>query len=265
MKIVALYKVWSGEEWLKPSVESIIDHVEKVVLLYSNVSWIGGTGNPSMGVIKDLTNKYPGKVIALRKDESNQLKHCEYGFQYIKSNIPCDYVQLIDSDEVWDNKEYEKAKEFLIKKPGYHTYRTQMYTYIKKATYRVDPLEGLKPVCFVDSKIPTLGNQPRACNLPTTTMPDVYCHHFVFVRTTFNQVLEKLVQSHVSEKQLYQQMDKWIPEVWNKLPNYNRIMFRDGLHPAIGFGASWRNLKVISAKELPTILERYKYIYDFGS
>ena len=61
MRIIALYKVFSGEEWLKPSVLSILPFVEKVVLLTSNVSWIGGRGNPSLPVVRELVREYPDK------------------------------------------------------------------------------------------------------------------------------------------------------------------------------------------------------------
>ena len=266
MKIVALIKCWSGEEFLEPSVESIINHVEKVVLLYSEVSWIGGTGNPSAAVIANLKKKYPNKIVVLRHDESNQLKHCDYGYKYIQSHFDCDYVQLIDSDEPWDDTDYIKAKEFLARNPGYKAYRTQMYTYIKSPFYRVDPIEPLKPVCFIRPDLPNMGTEARACTIePFAVMPDVYCHHFVFVRSHVNKVFEKLIQSHVSEKQPYEPLPTWITEVWNKLPDYNRQRFPNGFHPAIGFGHNWKNLKVVEKDDLPKIFGKYGYVYNFGN
>lgn len=266
MKIIALYKCWSGEEWLEPSVKSILPFVEKIVLLTSDVSWIGGKGNPSLPVIEQILKQYPDKVIHINYDEPNQLKHCMYGFRYIKNNFKCDYIQLIDSDEVWDELEYQKAIEFLKMNPDHKSYRTQMYTYIKSPFYRIDPPEPLKPVCFINPNILNdMGCEPRGCGIkPFATMKNVWCHHFVFVRTHFNKVLEKLIQSHVSEKQPYERMDKWIPEVWNKLPDRNRGMFPNGYHPAIGFGHNWKEIKVITKKELPEVLLPYGHLWRCG-
>lgn len=268
MKIVALIKTWSGQEWLKACIDSIYPHVYKIVLLTSDISWIGGRDNPSIPVIEDIEqhNDPDQKIIHINHDEPNQMKHCMYAYSYIKNSLDCDYVQLIDSDELWSNADYKKAIEFLTANPDYNAYRTNMYTYVKSALYRVDPPEPLKPVCFIKPNLPDMGMEPRGCAIkPFIMMPDVWCHHFVFVRAHFNHVLEKLIQSHVSEKQPYESMDRWIPEVWNKLPNYNKSMFPNGAHPAIGFGAHWKRLKQIEIKELPECLfSKYKEVFNWG-
>lgn len=269
MKIIALIKTWTGEEWLKACVESIYSHVDKIVLLTSNISWIGGQGNPSLPVIEKMLKCYDleKKLIHIEYDEPNQMKHCMFGYRYIQNNLNCDYVQLIDSDELWDIENYQKAIRILTENPGHKAYRTQMYTYIKSPFYRIDPPESLKPVCFIKSDLDDMGLEPRGCGIhPFITMDNVWCHHFVFVRYHFNKVLEKLIQSHVSEKQPYEDMSKWIPEVWNKIPNYNKSVFPNGMHPAIGFGHQWPAIRQIAYSELPEVLhnKRYPEILKYG-
>lgn len=267
VKIIGLMKVFSGEEWLRASVMSILPFVEKVMLLTSNVSWIGGKGNPSISIVKQLVAEYPDKIEHLEHDESNQLIHCMFGFEHIKRNYDCDFIQLIDSDELWDAENYQKALAYLAKYPDALAYRTQMFTYIKSPFYRIDPPEPLKPVCFINAKLKDMGNQPRGCSIkPFVIMPDIWCHHFVFVRSHFNKVLEKLIQSHVSESQSYERMDRWIPECWNKLPDWNKELFPNGIHPAIGYGHHWKSIKKVGIEDLPEILDDpdYRYIFDFG-
>lgn len=264
MKIVALYKVWSGEEWLIPSVLSIYDHVEKIVLLTSDISWIGGRGNPSLKTIKTLLEHHDDckKVIHINHDEPNQIKHCQWGYEWIKENEPCDFIQLIDSDELWDNENYELAKKHLINNHGFDAYRTNMYTYVKNVKYRIEPPEPLKPVCFISTKRSDMGLEPRGCGInPYYTMTDVWCHHYVFVRQHFNAFLEKLIQSHVSEKQPYEQMDKWISQVWANLPNVPESWTKDrgGFHPAIGYGKNWKSVREIGNNELPSILRHSRF------
>jgi hypothetical protein len=269
MKIIALIKTWSGEEWLKPCIESIYNYVHKVVILTSNISWIGGVDNPSLPVIKEMLEFYDpdNKLIHIEHDEPNQIKHCMYAYKYIQNNLECDFVQLIDSDELWDVNNYKRALSFLKNHPDHKAYRTNMYTYIKSPFFRIDPPEALKPVCFIKPDLNDMGLEPRGCAIkPFTIMSDVWCHHFVFVRYHFNKVLEKLIQSHVSEKQPYEDMSKWIPEVWNKIPWYNKDVFPNGMHPAIGYGHQWKNVRKLDYDELPEVLhnQRYPDILRFG-
>jgi hypothetical protein len=265
MRIAALYKVWSGEEWLHASVDSIMPYVEKVVIVLSSKSWIGGKGNPSNKAVLDLMEKYKDRVEVIATTEQDQMEQCMIGYRWIQENVPCDYVQLIDSDEVWDEKNYLAAIEFIRQQPGEKAYRTQMYTYVKSALLRVDPPEPLKPVCFIRADLDDMGLEPRGCGLhPFVTMDDVWCHHFVLVRYHFNKVLEKIVQSHVSEKQMYEDMSVWIPEVWNKLPDYNKGLFPNGLHMAIGFGHNWKELIRVSPADLPATLSEPGYVHLLG-
>ncbi len=264
MKIIVLLKSFTGEEWLQPCIDSIYNHVHKIVLLTSKISWIGGEGNPSIPVIKTITECYDPekKIIHINYDEPNQIKHCMHGYRYIQNNFDCDYIQLIDSDELWDKKNYTASLEFIKKNPGYKAYRSEMYTYIKSPFYRIDPPEPLKPVCFIKPDLSDMGLEPRGCSLkPFIIMEDIFCHHFIFVRYHFNGVLEKLIQSHVSEKQPYEDMSKWIPEVWNKLPNC-----KENFHPAIGYGTSWKRIKQIQYEDLPEVLhnQRYPDILKYG-
>jgi hypothetical protein len=273
MKIIAFYKCWSGEEFLIPSILSIYKHVYKIVLLTSNVSWIGGKDNPSIEQIEKFKQEFDHerKIFHLEYDEPNQLKHCDYAYQWIKERWgnKIDFVQLIDSDEIWDDNNYKKAIECLRNNPKYLAYRTDMYTYIKSPYYRIEPPEPLKPVCFIKPNLKDMGNEPRGCALkPFFHMNGVYIHHYVFVRNHFNKVLEKLIQSHVSEKQPYEDMSKWIPQVWNNLPNIPEswTRHRGGFHPAIGYGRNWKNLKKITDNEIPQIIHhpQCEYIKNFG-
>ena len=272
MKIVAFYKVWSGEEFLIPSLLSIYKHVYKIVLLTSDISWIGGNGNPAIEQIEKFKQEFDTekKIFHINHDEPNQLKHCMYGYNWIKERWgdKIDWVQLIDSDELWDDTNYTKAIQHLERNPNHNAYRTHMYTYVKSVNFRIEPPEPLKPVCFIKPNLKDMGMEPRGCAIKPFDMIDCTCHHYVFVRGHFNKVLEKLVQSHVSEKQPYESMDKWIVNVWNTLPNVPESWTRNrgGFHPAIGFGRNWKSIKIIGENEMPEILNdaRCKYVKRFG-
>src|SRR4030067_152050 len=276
MKIVALCKTFGGEEWIQPMVASIYPYVEKIVFVNSEISWVGRKGNTCKREINGMATgriltKRQGqylqvkstmpldknkdkidindKIISLNFDTIDQLEQCTYG---------CDFVMLIDTDEVWDSKDLENAIQFLKENLNYQAYRSSVYTYIKSPYWRVSPIEPLKPVCFIKSNLNDLGNNARCCGLPSIVMKtdkgEIPYHHYVYVRNHFNTVLEKIITSHVSEQALYEDMAEWIPNVWNKLPNIN-----GGFHPAIGYKKNWFNLEVIGKDKLPKILREKSF------
>lgn len=251
MKIIALYKAFSGEEWVVKSLDSIYPYVTKIVITMSDVSWIGGQGNMCWDVINNYKslNDPDNKIDIINYNTTNQLEQCENAYNYINEHYKCDFIQLIDTDEIWDDRNYKKAMHYLSVNNRFHVFKTRLYTYIKDPTYRVKPIEPLKPVCFICPVFGDLGTEARACTLkPCFYMEDVYYHHMVLVRDTFNKALEKLVQSHVSESQSYADMSKWIPEVWNKLPTVNRewVEKYGGFHPAKGYERNWKSIEIVT-------------------
>lgn len=276
MKIVALCKTFAGEEWIKAMTLSIYPYVEKIVFVNSEISWTGRKGNSCREAINEMLCKnkrwskrrgewiiddcldYDNKIISLNYDTIYQIKQCMFGYDYIKTHIPCDYVMLIDTDEVWDAQDLENAIQFLKENPGYEAYRSGIYTYIKSPYWRVFPVEPLEPVCFIKPNLSDLGNDARCCGLPSITMKNdkgkIPYHHYVYVRNNFNVVLEKIISSHVSENALYEDMSEWIPNIWNKLPNVN-----GGFHPAIGYKRNWFEIETIEKDKLPKVLREKSF------
>lgn len=285
MRIVALCKTFAGEEWIRPMTMSIYPYVDKIVFVNSEISWTGRKGNTCKpiiygmkdGILKKLNRlevrrkkhinileskiDIENKIISLNYDTVNQSRQCQLGYKYIQKHIPCDYVMLIDTDEVWDDYDMQEAIKFIKKNPEYPTYRTAIYTYIKSPYWRIAPIESLKPVSFVSAKLESLGDNARCCDLPSVLIEreqniPVYYHHFVYVRKDFNTVLEKIVSSHVSERANYVDMSKWIPEVWNKLPE---VGGRVGFHPAVGFQRNWLGIERIRREQLPRVLREQNF------
>lgn len=253
MKIIALYKVWSGAEFLAPSIASIYDFNHKIVILTSNISWIGQSDNPSLPEIERIKEDCDpeNKIIHINHDEINQLKHCEYGYNYIKKNFTdVDFIQLIDSDEVWHRGEMEKAVKYLETADSTaDAFRVNTYTYIKSPFYRVDPPEAIKPVCFIRPRRKNMGCEPRGCGIhPFKIMPDVWMNHFAWVRYHVNETMIKIIQSHVVEKQPMHNIPNWIVNKWNKLPHANDF------HIAVGFATQYKAIKVIRREDLPEVL-----------
>jgi hypothetical protein len=253
--IVALVKTFRGEEFIRAMTLSIYPHVDKIVFVNSALSWTGGKGNTCYEEISKMMKEdgLKDKIISMECTTTDQLQQCDYGYQWIKKNLEADYVMLIDTDEVWDNENMIRAKAFIEMNPSHLSYRSHIYTYIKSPLYRLDPIEELEPVVFVNTKLPNLGISFRSCDIPFVRIPDVIFHHYVHVRKNFNTVLEKIVTSHSSESEQYQDMSEWIPQVWNKLPQVEGT-WREGFHPNVKYKGNWKGIREISRKEMPAVL-----------
>jgi hypothetical protein len=278
MRIIALCKTFRGEEWLEPMILSIYPYVDKIVFVNSDLSWSGRRGNTCIDEIERVKNEMDSedKIVSIHFNTLNQFEQCMQGYLYIKNNFKCDYVIHVDTDEIWDDVDLERAIDFLEKNPGHKAYRSNIYTYIKSPLWRVAPIEPLTPVVFTNITLSDLGKADRSCDLPYVVMHDgegrILYHHYVYVRENFNTVLEKIITSHVSENVQYQPMDKWIPEVWNKFPKLSGEWL-EGFHPNAEkrngnylYKRNWMGVAKITKKDMPRVLREgnFPILEQFG-
>jgi len=221
MKIVALYKTFSGKEWVEASVESIYDYVDKIVMVHSKVSWTGKDGNTVEPVVEAMPDP-DNKIINLSTRAIDQTAQYQVGIDYIDANLEYDIVQLIDTDEVWDAHELEKAIKFMEQHPERSAYMVGMYIYIKTPFYRIVPAEG-RPTCFIrEAKLAVMG--ARGVGVPDKCMIyGVRMHHFTAVRKRISDISEKIMSSFVGDSMdggiPEPDVDTWLKEKWNLLPN----------------------------------------------
>jgi hypothetical protein len=267
MNIVALCKTFAGEEWVKAMALSIYPYISKIVFVNSDISWIGRKGNKCKPVIQKMINNGMDKIDSIDFNSQSQCLQVAHGIRYIQEKFPCDYIMMIDTDEVWDDENMERALGFIKMCPNKDAYKSAMYTYIKSPLWRVTPIEPLEPVCFIKAdinNIDALSMGERGSKIKNViTIRDrhkqkSHFHHFVYVRNNFNSILEKILTSHVSENTEYEDMSKWIPNVWNKLPEIPK----EGIHPAIGFHRNWKSLDEISLDKLPKVVREDKTLTE---
>lgn len=260
MNIVALCKTFKGDEFIEPMIRSIHDYVDKIVFINSEISWVnnmrGNTCKKEIKRVKEDMNSE--KIVSIDYNTTNQKEQCMYGFNYIKNNFKnCDFVMLIDTDEVWDKYNLEQAINFLDKRSDHDkVYRSRLYTYIKMVNYRVEPMEAMRPCVFLSSKRLDMGESYRGCHLPSLNMENenkepVAFHHFVYVRNNYNTVLQKVITSNFAEGNKICDMSRWKSDVWNKLPNRLDGEWSSGFHPAVHFKKHWVGIKKIQRRELP--------------
>ncbi len=253
MKIIALYKTFSGEEFVEASIESIYKFVDKIIFLHSNINWLGEKKrNIVRSVVENWRKKNDNenKIVNANEDYADQEEQYNYGINLIKRNYNYDYIMLIDTDEIWDEENFNRAIEYLKNnKDEYNAFTCYMHTFIKTIFYQIDPPEWCHPTVFISNKIEEIKG-PRGMDiLPKRFMEDIYFYHFSYVRDNLEKVLAKIkLSTHADKSVKCTDLDIWIKEKWNKLP------FAKDFHTSVGYEKSWHSIKQVYVADLPGVL-----------
>jgi hypothetical protein len=253
MRLVALYKTWDGDEWIEASLASIYDHVDAIVMVHSEVSWLGELGNTVRGPALKWTDEHDTekKIHHLNVNCTTQEEQYAEGCRYIRANIPFDAVLAIDSDEVWEGDYLEAGKEQFAKLRNVPAARCWMHTYIKTPFYRVDPPWGMPTVFFRDPEHLILS--PRGCQAPAELLHDVWMHHYTYVRRSPDLVWRKIQQSCLADK------DELIVENWMDRV-YERLPLGRNIHAFVKWREVWHCIRQIWWSDLPKAVRECEFI-----
>lgn len=253
MRLIALYKTWDGGEFVDASLASVYEHCEAIVMVHSDVSWLGEHGNS----VKDravewcVSHDVAGKVHHV--DVSLQSQEAQYaaGLEYIhRHKLPHDAILAVDSDEVWEDQYLERAKQQLVDRP-FVAYRCNMHTYLKTPFYRVHPPFGSPTVIFRDPLL--LLKSPRGCQAPALQFDNVWMHHYTYVRETRASVERKLHQSCLADGNEIV-VPNWMTQVYDKMP-----AGRD-FHGFLRWRHVWSELHKIWLDEVPPAMRQAKLL-----
>jgi hypothetical protein len=252
MNIWAVCKTFRGEEFAQASLESIYEHVSGILYVHQDIGWTGKEGNtvrPIVSKVADPKKKIHHIVIKEKSSQNDQYNEAIAWLQAMKEKI--DYVQLIDTDEVFDEKTWPMIKSELVKneqrdKP-FAALRCHMYSYIKSPFFRIYPEEPLCPIIMVRwAEIKKDVIDCRGSTIePSATMDGVYFHHFCSVRKSLSVVWEKHESSCGIENEPVVPKDEWVRTVWNKLPDAENLL------PLQRYRSAWREVKPVPISDLP--------------
>lgn len=217
MNLVALYKTFDGGEFVDASLASVYEHVAAIVMVHSDVSWLGSRGNTVREAAFKWCEKFDrdAKVHHLNVELSNQEAQYAAGIDYIEARrLPCDAVMVVDADEVWEDTFIENAKRQMVADP-FPAYRSNMQTYLKTPFYRVAPHFGSPTTFLREPKY--LTESPRGCRAPARQMSDVWMHHYTYCRATRADVERKLHQSCFADGN-ETVVPNWMETIYDRLP-----------------------------------------------
>ena len=256
LKIAALYKTFSGDDWVRYSIESIYDNVDAIYFVHSNVSWLGERGNTCIKVVEDWKNKYDKdkKIITIVGDFQSQDLQYVVGMKVIKSGN-FDWVLLVDTDEIWSMERLLYVRKYLETNPEYDAFSCSMFTHIKEPKYIVWPPEPCRPTVLIRSNVESMvgvrGNrQPKKGNLR-----DVYFNHLTLVRKKEQDIFTKIIASNSADGETHVNLKKWKKTVWDRIPNVNNF------HMTKGYEHCWESIKEVEIKDgiLKRITEELKW------
>lgn len=255
-KFVALYKTLTGGEWVQASLESIYPYVNSIVFVHSDLAWGGlKANNDCIEPVKEWKEKYDAqnKIHEICSGFKTQEEQYEEGIHYIRKHFGNVYILIIDVDEIWDYINLQKLFGKVICNPDYHAYSCSMYTYVKSPFYRVDPSEICRPVVVVNSKLMTETYGPRWSGCSNRLIcPDIFMHHFTYVREKEESVKNKLICVETGDKMEYNK--DWFEKVWPLIPNVKNF------HATLGWEHSWKGIKTVKIEDLPLSVRNHPLI-----
>ena len=258
MKVIALCKTFRGAEFVQAMIDSIYDHVYKIVFVHSNTSWMGKVGGNVAKAVKEL---YPNdsKIINLEKDFDDQIEQYDYGIEYIRKTFPeFTHFMFIDTDEVFDPESLKWCYSFLRSNPSFNAYRVPMKSYLKTPFFQIDAMDNCKPVVFIKKDADIKGI--RGIGMEKQTVIDgAYLHHYNAVRDSLEEVVNKFIESHTYDKCNMRDMEEWVTNVWNDMPNAKK------LHPSVRFAETWDKIKVLALGEVPPVVAKLDIMNHLSS
>ncbi len=162
------------------------------------------------------------------------------GMEYLDD---CDYVVMIDSDEILVDRDLDTLKALCVEQAP-QAIAVKLYTYWKTPEYRIDPPEDgtIKMVLRKDVRL----HGVREIRAPFVEA-DVWCRHLSYVRTD-DEVREKIrLSGHAREMRR-----DWYENVW-KAWDLNAAL--ENLHPV--HPSAYRRAIKVDDPELAKALSRW--------
>ncbi|MDD2635214.1 MAG: hypothetical protein PHW82_06905 [Bacteroidales bacterium] len=258
-KVVAQYKLFFSEEWLEASVDSIAEHVYKILFVVSDIAWGDDIKNPQIQgdnlepILNKLKVKYPDKVIILRGAYNEQLKHVQAGLSYVKKQIPqATHCLYIDGDEIYTKLQIKQLLK-LSKKIKYFNkaIRINYNTYFKTIYYKIFPIKytpllALFPIIdWVEYR------DARNVNAKTIDLNDYFFEHPAYVRKD-NEKMRLKIEAHRETEPI---IGDWYNDVWLKWTPETK-----NFHPTNP--EFWEGVTPVFENDLPKIMvETYKKFF----
>lgn len=122
--IVGYMAAWNEAEFIRPAIQSTIQHVDLMVVIegaFKETVETGGelrSNDGTLDILNELAEQFPEKLSIISPNAPiSQLEHRSLVFEYVnwrfKGSPPDYWLWIIDADEVYDDENAEKLKSIL--------------------------------------------------------------------------------------------------------------------------------------------------------
>jgi len=258
-RIVALYKTFSGPEFVEASLASVYPHVDGIVMVHSQTGWDASSGNTVVDRARAWSqqNDPAGKVHHLPSSLSEQPAQYAEGLKAARRLFDPDFIMLVDTDEVWEPSQLAQAVQRVAADREHCRFTCCMRTYVKSPLYLVRPAERCCPTIFLRNVPDLVIHGPRGNQVgPTLKWQDLYFHHFTYVRQDEASVFAKIRTSAIGDIASNVDLDAWRRDKWDQLP------FAVNLNTTVGYESSWARVVPVSRLDMPLALQDHPLILN---
>lgn len=257
-KIVAVYKTFSGPEFVAASLASVYPFVDGVVMAHSSVGWDGTAGNTVEAPARAWTDGHDlqNKVKHLACPAAEQVAQYRFALDAARRAFDPDFFLVVDSDEVWPADDLRRALARLAGDRAHVRVTCRMRTYVKSCLFRVTPPEPCRPTVFLRN-VPGLEPAgPRASRVgPAACWEDVAFDHFSYTRDCDADVFAKVATSTVGDGCRTLDLAAWRRDKWDRLPGG-----AVDLHTTVGHAQAWRRVTEVAVADLPEIVRGHSLV-----
>lgn len=145
MKLAAIWVVHDSEELLEGSIRQIYDYIDIPIINYQIVSWTGNRNDGLLEFVCRLQDKFPRIVLQEYACEvtgshpNKQQRHRKY--VALAREMGATHYLTLATDEYYDSWQFAKAKQ-TIEDGGHDSSACRLYTFFKKPTYMLKPIEN---------------------------------------------------------------------------------------------------------------------------
>ncbi|MBI3320114.1 MAG: glycosyltransferase family 2 protein [Candidatus Omnitrophica bacterium] len=144
MKIAAVYCVYNEEEYIEYSIRSIVESVDRVVVLLGQAPYAAyntqareqfHVSDRTEAIIERLIKDYP-KITLVKGTWDSELEHRNVGVQFCR-RAGMQYYFLVDGDEVYRRDHLEHLQEEIRSRPRVGQFIIKCDTFWRSFRYRI--------------------------------------------------------------------------------------------------------------------------------
>lgn len=257
--VAAVYVVHYGDDFLPYSVESIIDHVEKVILCVGIRSWSYKDETvitaSMLNTLRELERKYDKVQVVyvdkFEKDEDQRNTTIELVKDF-------DYYFLLDCDEVYDPLALDRLYQYVSERPDVSVFRLPFVHFWRSFSYRLEetvykPVERLFKLgrrFYFKWSSKSGYKEKTKVNVPEEV---IRCFHFSYSRAAECIEQKTRIWAHATDVR-----PNWFHDVFQAWPNDREMI---DIHPYMGEQELWKRATFFDKEQLPTLMRKHPY-YD---